>query len=271
MAKMQGSYMGGFSGRLGTAIGYLWNGRWCLRSRPQQVGNPRTEAQVMQREMFKREVQQAAAMRQAVNLGLRGVATEMEMTPYNAFVSLNQHAFRLVEGVFSVDWSSLVLSAGPVAPVSIVEAVVEEGNVLTVRFEKNPEHRSAGNYDSVYLYAYSPQLRSGYLASPVYRREQRMSVVLPEMFEGTDLQLFAIVMNERGQASETVYGGSLTLAAGCCLAASSDSGLAVEAEAVTSNKEEAHAAHADNGADDLAHRHPLVEKPGGGGDDKDRR
>ena len=215
MAKIQGSYLGVFSGRLGSAIGYMWNGRFCVRSRPAAVKNPRTEAQVLHREMFKYEVQQAKLMRQAVNLGLRPAARAMGMTPYNAFVSLNQHAFSLVDGAFAVDWSSLVLSEGPVPKVGFESAVVEESNVLTVSFAKNPEHKVADSFDSVYLYVYCPALRQGYLTTPVYRRMKTLSVMLPQVFADNDLQLFMIVGNERGQFSETIYCGSLTLAAGC--------------------------------------------------------
>ena len=57
MAKQSEGYLGGFSGRLGPAVGYMWNGKWCLRSHQQFVHNPRTAAQVEHRELFKQQVQ----------------------------------------------------------------------------------------------------------------------------------------------------------------------------------------------------------------------
>ena len=45
MAKQTAGYLGGFSGKLGTAVGYMWNGKWCLRAHNPMVHNPRTEAQ----------------------------------------------------------------------------------------------------------------------------------------------------------------------------------------------------------------------------------
>ena len=85
--------MGAFSGTLGGAIGYLWNGKWCMRSRPSAVHNPRTPEQVAHREMFKREVQLAAELRWAVVESMSAMAREMGMTAYNHFVSVNQAAF----------------------------------------------------------------------------------------------------------------------------------------------------------------------------------
>ena len=54
MAKQSGGYLGGFSGKLGTAVGYMWNGKWCLRAHNPMVRNPRTEAQTEHREQIGR-------------------------------------------------------------------------------------------------------------------------------------------------------------------------------------------------------------------------
>ncbi len=211
MAKQYGSYLGGFSGKLGPAIGYMWNGRWCMRSRPAQVHNPRTEAQVAHRTAFKGEVQLAARMRWAVMQGLTASARELGMTAYNLFVSLNQPAFSLEAGQLVVDWSRLQLSVGPVAPVQGGEVSVHEGNVLSVSFEKNPLHAPASAYDSVRLYAYAPSTGMGYLTAPVYRRSQRIEALLPDEMAGSEVHLYLMVQDEAGRFSTTAYAGSITL------------------------------------------------------------
>ena len=192
MAKQYGSYLGGFSGKLGPAIGYMWNGRWCMRSRPAQVHNPRTEAQVAHRTAFKGEVQLAARMRWAVIQGLTASARELGMTAYNLFVSLNQPAFSL--------------EAGQLAVVS-----VHEGNVLSVSFEKNPLHAPASAYDSVRLYAYSPSTGLGYLTAPVYRRSQHIEALLPDEMAGSEVHLYLMVQDEAGRCSTTAYAGSIKM------------------------------------------------------------
>ena len=117
MAKQTVGYLGGFQGTLGPAIGYMWNGKWCVRSKPGVVRNPRTPEQVAQREMFKREVQLAADLGETVVRTMRDMSREMGMTSYNLFVHVNQHAFSLVDGVFTVDWRNLRLGLGDVPPV----------------------------------------------------------------------------------------------------------------------------------------------------------
>ncbi len=207
MAKISEGYMGGFQGVLGPAIGYRWRGMWCMRSRPVHVHNPRTERQQAHRQLFKREVQLAGRM----NLLLRDTffdrSYERHMTQCNYFVQRNQHAFSLVDGELAVEWSSLVLSEGPVTPVRFHDLQVLPGNVLTVKFEKNPTHQRADAFDEVFLYLYCPSLERGYLAAPVARRTERIEVSLPDDFAGREVQLWGMVRDRQGRWSTTVYVG----------------------------------------------------------------
>ena len=212
MAKQDNGFLGGFSGRLGTAVGYQWRGKWCVRSLPGAMANPRTEAQQAHREMFKQEVQLAGRMNWALRETLGAISLEMGLTAGNLFVKSNQHAFAWSDGRLAVDWASLVLSAGPVAPVRFGVPTVSGGTTLTVGFEKNPLHGRAENYDRVYVYVYCPTLEKGYLTAPEYRRTQSVSAVLPEMFAGREVQLWGMVQDAQGRWSETLYIGSCIVA-----------------------------------------------------------
>lgn len=206
MAKIEHGFMGGFSGRLGPAVGFERFGRWYLRALPRQVTNPRTEAQQEHRALFKQEVQLAARMRWAANVGMKGVARQMGLTAQNLFIKANQQAFSMVNGELEVDYPTLQVSMGTVAPVAIVGATIDYGNVLTVRFEKNPEHRAANAYDSVYLWMYSPETGRGYLTNAVYRRAKRIDVMLPEWLDEGGFHLYAFVQDKDGRCSSTAYG-----------------------------------------------------------------
>ena len=221
MARQTAGFMGGFHGRLGPAVGYMWRGVWCVRSYNPHPRNPRTEAQTAHREMFKREVQLASYMSWAVNLGFRDLSYENGMTPYNMFVHLNQHAFSLVErdrsganqpneggaGIFTVDYSALRLCSGPVAGVTFGAPVWGEGNVLTITFDRDGSTLRGDKYDSVYLYAYCPDMEDGFLAAPVYRRTRKITVALPDSYAGHEVHLYGMIVNEEGEWSETIYAG----------------------------------------------------------------
>ena len=197
--------MGGFTGKLGTAVGYMWRGVWCMRAHNPFPANPRTPKQVAHREMFKQEVQLAASMRWAINKSFKEVSYEMGMTPYNLFVHLNQHAFSLEEGVFTVDYSALRLSTGP-----LEEAVYEApewtaDNVLTVRFA-----RGGGKWsDYVRLYVHCPETGMGILTAPVYRNDKKVSAMLPTKFAGREVHVYGLVSNDEGMWAETTYVGCL--------------------------------------------------------------
>ena len=295
MAKIEGNPFSGFRGKLGNLVGYNWKGLWCVRSRPAQVRNPRSEAQQRHRAMFAEEVRLAGRMSWAVNLGFAAVADELHITPQNAFVKANQGAFssaaRLtppcppqggtVEGMAQggtlergsqggtveklrdfetsrlrevetppcppqggtleresqggtlemgsqggttemgsqggttvegnanggllVDWSALIISAGPVAPIALGVPTLDGEGVLSVAFEKNPYHLHADSFDQVHLYVYCPALNDGYLAAPVYRKERHVSVALPGSMVGQVLHVYAFVTDREGRASETCY------------------------------------------------------------------
>ena len=205
MAKIEEGYLGGFSGRLGPAIGYKWNGRWCVRSYQRFVHNPRTRLQQAHRGMFKAEVQLASTMRWAVTAMLTDEARQLGMTAYNLFVHLNQHAFTLREGVFEVDYSALRLSTGPLAEAVYGAPEWTTDNVLTVRFEGG-----AGRWnDYVRLYVYCPEWRTGIVTAPVYRNEKKISVMLSDMFVGREVHVYGLVSNDEGLWAETTYVGAL--------------------------------------------------------------
>ena len=204
MAKIVQGVTGGFSGSVGPVVGYQWRGRWCMRSHPRAVHNPRTEAQQEHRQMFKEEVQLASRMNWVLKESFNVLSLAEGLTPCNFFIRENQHAFAWSDERLTVDWASLRLSMGPVAPVAFgVPELTEE--TLTVAFEKNPLHVRADAHDKVYLYVYCPEAEQGYLAAPVYRHTQRVSVVLPRTFAGRELHLWGLVEDRQGRWSESVY------------------------------------------------------------------
>ena len=205
MAKQSGSYLSGFSGKLGTAVGYMWNGKWCLRAHNPMVRNPRTEAQTEHRELFKQEVQLAAKMRQAVVKSMTALAREAGMTSYNLFVKVNQPAFGVDEGRLTVDYSALRLSMGDVPQVDLKEMSWTDDDVLSVSFRPG----GGRSLDYVYLYVYVPGREQGFLSAPVYRYQKHISLMTSSYFAGYEAQVYLMAMSEDGRWSESLYCGAI--------------------------------------------------------------
>ena len=201
MAKQSYGILDGYRGTVGTVIGYQWRGKWCLRARPRQVSNPRTEAQQEHRMLFRDMVQLAGRMKQALQTGLHQASLEEQMTECNLFVKINKGRFT-PQGV---DYSALEISRGPVAPVAFTSAVVDEDNVLRASFEKNPQHLRAESTDEVRVYAFCPALREGRLSKPVFRRDRQLAMALPDEWAGLEVHFYAFVQDWKKQCSETIY------------------------------------------------------------------
>lgn len=210
MAKQRFGINDGYRGSVGTVIGYMWRGKWCLRSRPRSVRNPRTEQQQLNRELFKQMVLTASAFKTAVRKGMHHNALEGHITECNLFVKENKQFFALGnDGRLTADWASVVVSEGEVAPVGFREPEIDSDNRLTVNFSPTLDERRGSNDDEVYLWAFCPEAGEGVLSAPASRRSDSVSMTLPERWMGLKVHLYGFVTDYKGRSSETVYIGML--------------------------------------------------------------
>lgn len=211
MAKQRYGINDGYRGTVGTVIGYQWRGKWCLRSRPRFVRNPRTERQQHNRAHFRAVVRFAASIKQTLRFGLHAKALEAHMTECNLFAHLNKECFSLSgEGRLEVDYEALVVAQGPVAPVGFGEVEATAGAV-NVAFEKNPLHVRAEGVDEVYLFALCPSLEASLLSAPVYRRSKHIAMALPDEWAGYEVHFYGFVADYAGRASVSEYLGCGTV------------------------------------------------------------
>ena len=116
MAKQRFGINDGYRGTVGTVIGYLWRGKWCLRARPRSVRNPRTAAQQLNRTLFKEAVQLAGLMKEALRKGMNDSALKQHLTACNLFVKSNRPCFSAsADGHLAVDWENLATAVPPLS------------------------------------------------------------------------------------------------------------------------------------------------------------
>ncbi len=207
MGRMQNGFSGSFSGSLGPVIGYMWRGKWCVRTRPSQFHDARTEQQLERRELFRQTVRFAAHARQVLRRGLRVPSLDAHITEYNYFMRINKGCFSLVDGRLSVDYENLTLSEGPVAPVAFAVPQLIDDVTISVGFEKNPLHRAIKSDDLVYLTAYCPELDSFDISSGALRRHNCLTMSLHPAWAGKEVHLWGFVVDNNGRASMSQYLG----------------------------------------------------------------
>ena len=207
MAILTNGIVGPFIGRVGPVVGYMWKGVHCVRAYVEHVRYPNTESQREERDWIVSMVRFASAARPALKLGFCRHAKDAGMTEGNFFVMMNKQYFSRADGHVEVDYSKLKLSFGTAADVYFHEARFEEGETVSVDFEKNSlQLRSSGD-DSVYLYAYAPGVGEGFMSAPAPRRSKKVAIKLPAWWAGQEVHLYGFVVDKDGRPSNTTYIG----------------------------------------------------------------
>ncbi|MBO7490443.1 MAG: hypothetical protein J6T88_09210 [Bacteroidales bacterium] len=212
MGKINNNLVGGFSGQTGNMIGYMWRGKWYVRSKPKQYRDACTEQQVAQRSLFRNMVAFAGKAKYVLRLGLHQASLDNHITECNYFIRINKGCFSMEEGEFVVDYIDLVLSEGPVAPVAFKAVQVIDETTVRIGFDKNPEHRAVKPGDSVYLAGYSPEHDMFMLSAPFSRSSESVEMKFPSEWAGSQLHLWGFVCDGLGNASPDEYIGCGVLA-----------------------------------------------------------
>ena len=201
MGKLQNGINDGFIGTVGTAVGYEWRGKWCMRSRPGQVRNPRSEPQQNTRRRLTLSSKLASEMIVALRIGMREESLALHITECNLFLRLNNEHLGIENGELVVDYGRLAVSSGPVAPVGFSQPAMGLERVITVMFDKNPTDEVVDYHDEVFLFAYCPETHSSLLAVPSYRYIGFAHIALPEEWSGMQAYLYGFVRDHTGRCS----------------------------------------------------------------------
>ena len=208
MARFNTEIAGAFSGKIGPVVGYMWKNRACVRSYRKSINYPNTESQRNERDWFVRMVRFASRAKAALQLGYHLQADKTGMTEGNYFICQNKKHFRRVVGGVEVDYDQLAISEGTAADVLFHAPTFDEGEVVHIVFDKNMLLLRSSGDDNIYIYAYTPELDEGYLASPVRRRSRRVDIQLPETWAGRVVHLYGFVVDRDGRASNSTYIGA---------------------------------------------------------------
>ena len=199
MAKLDMGILGGFSGRVGTVVGYHRRGAWFVRAYQPHIKDRKSAAQLEQRSRFKAMIQFASPATPVLRVGLRQVAADWQITEGNAFLKINHRNFRNFQST-RIDYPRLRFSEGSLAVPASLRYAVEEGGVLHVRWSAE----GGGLTDRIYIYVYSPSLGMG-ITMQGERGGGHAQALLPEGFADGGLHVWAFAAGKDGRVSATVY------------------------------------------------------------------
>ena len=208
MAKQTDGINGGYRGKVGSVVGYMWRGQWCLRAAPRFFHDAKTDLQLAQRSFFKASVAYAGKVKAVLRVGLYMPSLVAHKTECNYFIMINKRCLAWDGEGLAVDYENLRVSEGPVAPVAFGEPELLDDTTLTIPFEKNPEHRRSNADDKVYVAAFCASTGEAVLSVPAYRRMKSVTVMLPDVWAGQEVHLYGFVQDNAGRTSDSVYIGN---------------------------------------------------------------
>lgn len=219
MAKILQGPNGGWLGKLGQTVGYLWKGTFVDRVYNGSPNNPRTARQVEARRKFAVAGQMASALIDAIRMGFHKKANAVKSTQTGEFVkrALPNMTYNALTDSVSVAYEGIKVSDGTLTGVGFDEPDLD--NPLTVKVGISEPHAAAPDAkltDEVYVVLYNKGLKRGFLGH-ASRNDESVEVIVPGHWQGTQVEIWGFVKRAASDkdpflCSETTYLGSGTIA-----------------------------------------------------------
>ena len=203
-----------FIGRLGLITASFVHGVNILKGLPASVRNPRTSAQLDNRERFKTLSQLAAAFIGASNIGLKNKAKQYGplVTICDAFMKANQGAVSVMGGEAEVDYGSIKCALGNLPQAGFGNASFAEPQRVTVTYSTAADMPGADAQDKVYMFIYQPDTKQGILSAPALRTTGSMDVRVPGSWTGLTVHVYGFAIGDgndnKGKISDSSYIGT---------------------------------------------------------------
>jgi hypothetical protein len=211
MGKIGRGILGGVSGKVANVIGARWKGIDYIRAKPLSVANPRTLAQVNQRNKFSLVLRFLQPNLNFVRVGYKNYA--VKKSQFNSAMSyLLNNAIIGTSPNFDIDYSLALLTRGNLS--GALNPVFDLTTAGQVQFswDDNSAQGSALVTDKVMVVVYNPlKGESVYLTEGAARIDLSQTVNIPNSYSGDEVHMFISFMNfEETQLSNSIYIGSGT-------------------------------------------------------------
>lgn len=213
MATFNKGILGGFSGKVGNVIGGSWNGIDYMRSKPNNVKDPKTEAQLTQRQKFALVTSFLKKIKPVINAGYKPLTKQM--TSVNSAMSYNIK--NAVSGNYpdlELDFESVLVARGDLIPAINASAESSAPAEISFSWTDNSGVGSAKEDDQALILVYSTDKDRGIFVtdSGPTRDEETYTLTLPGNYEGDTVEAYlAFVSADGEETSDSDYLGSITI------------------------------------------------------------
>ncbi|MFW6020432.1 MAG: DUF6266 family protein [Bacteroidales bacterium] len=210
MARANKGLLGGLSGRISNLVAGSWKGINYIRSRPSAFHDPKTKAQIQQRNRFKLVLEFIRPVKDFIKLSFRQYA--INMTEYNKAMSWNmKNAIAGVPPDLHLDYSVVLLSHGDLTPPKNAQYTLTSNMALSVQWDDNSGQGSAKPTDYALLAAYNENKQHAvWIANGPTRKNKAALLQLPSDYQGDTIHVyFAFARRDYTISSDSIYLGYL--------------------------------------------------------------
>jgi hypothetical protein len=213
MGTINQGILGGFSGKVGNVVGSTWKGIDYMKSLPTSVANPKTDAQLAQRQKFSVTMHFLQPLSEFLKTGYKSYA--VKMTGINAAMSYNiKNALTGTYPNYAIDYPNALVSRGDLA--SALNQVASSTVAGTVKFdwEDNSGEIGASATDKTLLVIYNPSQNQAVTVSELAERaDGTQTVTVPDSFSGDLVQCYIAFITVDGvTVSNSAFAGAVTVA-----------------------------------------------------------
>ncbi len=200
MAILTNGPNGGFSGKVGSVVGYKWKGKDVIRGLPRKSHKPRSEARLANEQAMKLIMGALAPLKVFIRVGFRNAVESLDMTAFNLALSLNKK--QAIKGEYpnlEIDWGKFQISQGELPGLEDVTANWGDAG-LTLSWSDNAGAAKAYGTDSLSIVVYSHQTDQWYnFLNNTSRDAQGCDLPANEKWIGTDVEVFLSMVSFGGE------------------------------------------------------------------------
>jgi len=211
MGKLLQGVNGPFSGKVGTAVGYMWKGVPVIRSKPRRRRKPFSEKELNQQARFALMNNFLVHVKDLLNITFAHLA--YQMTGFNKGFSYNvKTAILGSHPNLSIDYAMVLLSRGDLTKAESPTVLSPEPSVLQFTWTDNSGKGKASGTDKIFAAVYDAE--TGYWYDELNlatRADGRCNLKLPAAdYAGKSVHAYLGFMAADGKdASDSVYLGTI--------------------------------------------------------------
>jgi hypothetical protein len=212
MGTFEKGYLGGFSGKVGTAVGSTWKGLNVLRSNPpsKRRGQP-SELQLERQAKFSLMTNFLTPLTDLLNQTYSKSAAA-RMSGFNKAFSVNSEAITGVFPAFAVDFPKVLLSKGSLPNGTSPAAASTAAGKLTFTWIDNSGINSALSSDLAFVAAYNEELQHWTFIQKAAGRNAGTFTLDVTPFSGKPVQTYIGFMSaDRKKVASSWYTGMVNI------------------------------------------------------------